>query len=58
MQPRIMSLEIHNWVVGLWYGGVAKNCMFLHIPYRCKIEQPDTRQRSGINSETEMCMWK
>ena len=34
------------------------NCMFLNIPSRCKIEQPDTQQCYGIkNSEMEMCMW-
>ena len=31
------------------------NCKFLHIPFRCKIEQPATRQRNGIkNSEMEI----
>ena len=40
-------------------GGVAINYKFLHIPFRCKIEQPATRQHNGIkNSETEMGMWK
>ena len=44
-------------MVGLEYGEVVKNGKFLHIPYRCKIEQPDTRQSNGItNSETEMCI--
>ena len=33
--------------------------MFLHIPYRCKIEQLVTLQHNGMtNSEMEMCMWK
>ena len=61
MQSRIIcSLEIHNWCkwldcnmgcVGGGGGGggeVAKNCMFLYcIPYRCKIEQPDTYNIMG-----------
>ena len=49
-----MFLEIHNW--WLEYEVVAKNCKFFHISYRCKVEQPATQQRNGINSETEMCM--
>ena len=56
-----MFLEIHNWCKSLDcnMGKYAKNCKFLHIPNRCKIEQPDTRRCNGIkNSETEMCMWK
>ena len=37
---------------------VAKNCMYLYIPYRCKIEQPDALQHNGMtNSDTEMCKW-
>ena len=40
-----MFLEIHNKSKRLdcKFGEVAKTCKFLHIiPYRCKIEQPDT----------------
>ena len=32
----------------MWGGEVDKNCKFIHIPYKCKIEQPATRQRNGI----------
>ena len=40
------------YVVGLLYGEVAMNCMFLLGSYRCKIEQPDTIQHNGMtNSE-------
>ena len=35
------------YVVGLWYGKVAKNCMSYCIPFRCKIEQPDTYNIMG-----------
>ena len=42
-------------MVGLWYGGVAKNCMYLYIPYRCKAEQPDGLQHNGMtHSETDL----
>ena len=40
-----MFLEIRNWYKWLDRNmgrEVAMNCKFLHIPYRCKIEQPDT----------------
>ena len=32
----------------------------LHMPYLCKVEQADAKQRDGMsNSETEMCItWK
>ena len=46
-------LEIHN--VGLWYGEVAKNCKFLLIPCRCKIEQPETRGCNGIKNLKWKC---
>ena len=37
-------------------GEVAKNGKFLHIiPYKCKIEQPDTQQRMGSNILKRKC---
>ena len=46
-------------VVAFLYVEVAMNYKFLHIPYKCRIKQPDTQQHNGIiNYETEMCMWK
>ena len=40
------------YVVGLLYGEVAMNCMFLLCSYRFKIVQPDTIQHNGMtNSE-------
>ena len=53
-----MFLEIHNWCK--WFDcNMGKKLRIVHIPYRCNIEQPDTRQHNGMtNSETEMCMWK
>ena len=59
MQPRILFFK--RFTIGNCniYGEVAKNCKFLHNPYRCKIEQTATRHCNGIkNSETEICMWK
>ena len=33
--------------------------MYLYVPYRYKVEQPDALQHNGMtNSEVEMCMWK
>ena len=34
---------------------VARIVIFLHIPYRCKIEQPDTRQCNGIKKFEMKC---
>ena len=31
------------------------NCMFLYIPYRCKIEQPATEQRKGFKIQKWKC---
>ena len=32
--------------------------MYLHIPYRCKVGQPDALQHNGMtNSEIEMRKW-
>ena len=46
---------ITGWIV-MW-GSCQEVLVFLHIPYRCKIEQTATRQCNGIkNSEMDMCM--
>ena len=42
-------------MVGLRNVETAKNCMHLHIPYRCKVGQPCALQHNGTtNSETEI----
>ena len=62
MQSRIIcSLEIHNRCK--WsdcnMGKKPRTISFLHIPYRCKIEQVDIRQGNGMkNSEMVICTRK
>ena len=34
---------------------MGKNCKFLHIPNRCKIEQPDTGQLMGLKIRKQKC---
>ena len=36
---------------------MAKNYMYLHIPYRCKVEQPDANPHNGMTN-SEMEVWK
>ena len=54
MQPENYKfLEIYNWCKWLACNMGTMNFKFLHIPYRCKIEQPATQQ-----CNMELCMWK
>ena len=54
--PYRFTAGVSGWIV-IW--GSSHELCFYCVPYRCKIEQPDTLQHNGIaNSEMEMCMWK
>ena len=38
-------------IVIVWHGQADKNCMYLYIPYKCKVEKPITLMALIIEME-------